>query len=299
MKGEARAGSMSRPWADPRAGDDTMKDDGRAGTGAATGVSAVLVSLAGWSLIAVLVASWNDLLPGSWFLQGLVEPHAERRARQRALHTVERVHEFVRENAQVPEDAIVFFGSSTIERFPLERLFPGKPCINRGIADASDATLARVLDDCLPRARLGGLVLYAGSVDFREAERAADPAGCVDSGLHEAIDRAAFGVPQVWIGILPEREMSPARVAALAELNAANASLADQRSHPIRGVPARPTAFVRVDRPPITTAGGTSRAGSLAEEFSADGLHLDEGGYRHLAAWIETEGGEVGRLLAP
>jgi lysophospholipase L1-like esterase len=86
------------------------------------------------------------------------------------------------------------------------------------------------------------------------------------------------------IGVLPARRMSTAEVEALAHLNASLREQAHRREIP----------FIDVSRAPIT-----SPSGSLAEEQSADDLHLDRRGYETLARWILADGGEIGRRLSP
>jgi hypothetical protein len=51
-------------------------------------------------------------------------------------------------------------------------------------------------------------------------------------------------------------------------------------------------AFVSIDRAPLIT-----EEGDLAYSHSADELHLNDLGYRQLAAWILEDGGAVGTLL--
>jgi lysophospholipase L1-like esterase len=243
--------------------------------------------------IAALAAAWVDALPGGYYLHGLAEPHRERAAREYFVHAADRLNAFVRENdegAKDAEGAIVFVGSSTIERFPLDRCFPGKHCLNRGIRSESAKLLLRFLEPRLPLARPAGIVVYTGSIDWRdlrahgsgadaETETAARVVAVLDA-LKERLPR----VPIALIGVLPDRGTDAGAALRLKELNGLLA----------RDARARGIAFVDAARPPIAAP-----SGALAREMSADDVHLDDDGYRTLAQWIIAEGGDAGRLLAP
>jgi lysophospholipase L1-like esterase len=243
----------------------------------------------GWAAIVCLALAWNDRLPGGYFLRRLVEPNSARDERALAEHAAQRLSRFARENASAPQDAIVFIGSSTIERFPLEECFPGKPCLNRGILSASAPLLERFLDTLLPSAPVAGIVLYTGSIDLREPGRSADTSqvDTVVTRVRSLLDRLAEKLPQTpiaLIGVLPARRMVAGEVAALELLDERLSQLARERG----------IAFVVTARAPLS-----SPEGALAEELSADDLHLNERGYRALSAWILSDGGEVGRRLRP
>jgi lysophospholipase L1-like esterase len=257
------------------------------------------LAVIGFLAIAALAAAWRDVLPGSYFLHGLAEPHAERAARAYIEHAAERLNAFVRENDEAPRDSIVFIGSSTIERFALERFFPGKPCLNRGIRSESATLLLRFLEPRLPLARPAGIVVYTGSIDWRElrarggerAEGFAVTGGASEieaaarvRAVLDALQKRLPGVPIALIGVLPDRGTDSDAAARLMQLDDALANDAKKRG----------IAFVDVARPPITTP-----SGALARELSSDDVHLDDEGYRTLARWIIADAGDVGRLLAP
>jgi lysophospholipase L1-like esterase len=245
--------------------------------------------IAGLASIAVLALAWCDLLPGGYFLRRLVDANSARSQRELALHAAERLRAFANENEHVAPGAIVFIGSSTIERFPLAECFPGKPCVNRGILSASAPMLEHFADVLAPKTARGGIVVYAGSIDLREPGDSADAAHAdsVAAQVMSLVDELRAGradVPLAMIGVLPARRMSTAEVEALAHLNASLREQAHRREIP----------FIDVSRAPIT-----SPSGSLAEEQSADDLHLDRRGYETLARWILADGGEIGRRLSP
>ncbi len=229
---------------------------------------------------ACLALAWTDVLPGGWRLRGLVEPHAEREAQERALHMAARLRAFAAE--AVPEGAIVFLGSSTIERFPLERLFPGRRCVNRGISGARADEIVAHLDRVLPAARPAAVVLYAAGPD-----RLATP---LDTGrvlsaadrLIGAVHSALPGVPVLVLGLLPSTRTRGAEARALERIDAGLADLALRRGY----------AHLRLCDPPLADAGG-----ALVESLSSDGIHLSEAGYDLLAGRLRALAGPVGDLL--
>ncbi len=234
--------------------------------------------------IAALGLAWIDVLPGGWTLRGWVKPHAERRAEAQALYSAERLALFEETNRTAEAGSIVFLGSSTIERFPLATLFPGKPCLDRGIGDETATELLARVPASLPDTRPAGVVLYAASLDFRREVQAPDTVARRVAKIVRAIHGHWAGTPIALIGILPERDMPPEMVARLAATNLELASLAEQFE----------LAFVSTARPPITT-----ETGSLNPACAADHLHLTPAGYEPLARWLQEDGGKVGALLRP
>ncbi|MEZ6014622.1 MAG: GDSL-type esterase/lipase family protein [Planctomycetota bacterium] len=215
-----------------------------------------------------LALAWHDVLPGGWTLRGLVRPHAEREAEARAAHRSLRLAEFERE-ALAPS-AVVFLGSSTIERFPLAEAFPGATTLNRGIGDEPLAQLIERIPRALPEAPRAWVV-YAGSVDVRRLARPADAVARDAALLLDALAERAPSAPVVWLGVLPDRTMAPDVASRVAALNAALEAL----------VTARGGVFVDTHRPPLVNA-----AGALPIAASVDELHLSEAGYAALARWL-------------
>ena len=240
---------------------------------------ALAVALLGVMLYAG--AAWLDLAPGGWTLRSLfVDPRAEAAAEYRE-HRDARLAGFRRE--RVPPGAVVFLGSSTIERFPLESCFPGRPVLNRGIAQEPFAELQSRWRESVP-ADAAALVLYTASVDLREARA---PLERIDAGLRELLAALRRERPQTalcLLGLLPEREMSADRKAELARWDERLARRANEMD----------ASFVATARAPLAAADG-----GLAEAFSSDRLHLNAEGYLVLSRWILAEGGRAGELLAP
>lgn len=179
--------------------------------------------------------------------------------------------------------AILFIGSSTIDRFPLADAFPLALCVNLGQGNEDAVRLRERLKTALPSVPPAGIVLYAGSADLRF-----DP-GLSAVAIRERVApiladlRSKYGNrPIAMLQVLAAREQTPDERAALAAVNAQLASLAgDHRC-----------AFVKTNRAPLV-----DRRGDLVESMSTDRHHLNADGYRVLARWIIEDGGEVGRLL--
>ena len=249
------------------------------------GVTRARLAVAAAVLGAVLfAAAWNDRLPGGWRLRALfVDPAAQARGAY-ASHRAERLGQFASENATAAPGAVVFLGSSTIERFPLERCFPRAPALDRGIASEPLDDLAARLEASLPDAALGGMVVYAASPDFRRDPSRPEQLARRAGALLDTLERLRPGVPLCVLGLLPERNMAAEDVGRLERFDAGLA----------REAAARGATFVRTARAPLADGNG-----ALEESFSCDRLHLSSDGYTVLARWILEAGGPVGRALAP
>ncbi|MCY3003428.1 MAG: GDSL-type esterase/lipase family protein [Planctomycetota bacterium] len=227
----------------------------------------------------VLAGAWLDLLPGGWTLRRLAgrDEAAERYLARRN----ERLATFAGERAA--PGAVVFLGSSTIERFPLVERFPGAPALNRGIGDELLEELDERLEASVP-ADAAAVVLYAGSVEFRE--RPPGNAAAIVRELGAFVARLRELRPQATVlvlGILPERAMPPERVTELRELNRQLAARARELG----------ASFLTTDFAPLALPDG-----SLAELFSSDRLHLNADGYTELARAIGTPPSPLAGLLA-
>lgn len=216
---------------------------------------------------AWLAAAWLDLVPGGWRLRRLVGHDEGAAAYRRARE--QRLADFAAQTC--PPGALVFLGSSTVERFDLARWFPLTPTLNRGIGNEPIEDLeARALSSIPADAQ--ALVLYAGSIDFRRT--ASDQVDVIADRIDRLLGRLVAersSCELVVLGILPERAMTPERVAALARLNA----------HLSEHARARGALFVEAARAPLALD-----SGALSEGFSCDSLHLSDEGYAVLAGWI-------------
>jgi lysophospholipase L1-like esterase len=201
------------------------------------------------------------------------------------LCNVPRLVGYVREARRAPSGTVVFVGSSSVVRFPLEQLFPGAPALNRGLHAERLADTMRRLRWTLPVARPSGVIVWAGADDLRAL--AADPLVIVErlARLLDAIDVQLPGVSITLLGALPWCDQTATALDRLRRLNEGLRALAF----------ARGIAFVGVDRPPLTNAGG----GLAPELADRDRKHLGFAGYEQLARWIVEEGGEAAAALAP
>ncbi len=195
-----------------------------------------------------------------------------------------RIEGFAAEAGRVPEGAVVFLGSSTIEGFPFARLLSGAPCLNRGVGGDTTLGLLRRLDASLPVARPSGIVIYSGANDLRGFHLPPAEITRAMASVLDAIAARFSGVPVALVGTMPVCDPSPGDMEGLRASNEGLRALAA----------ARGAAFVRTDRPPLADADGR-----LVRSMSVDGEHLVDAGYEVLARWILEDGGEAtGRLHA-
>ena len=242
-----------------------------------------LLALGAMALGAALFGlAWNDVLPGGWTLRGWVEPHAEREARARLEHSQERLALFAGQNGDIAAGSVVFAGSSTMERFPLEELFPGAPTLDRGIGDESCIDFLERIEASRPTEPAAAWVLYLGSLDFRRLNSAPEQVVARAARAVEAIRGERSELPLALIGILPEQGMSRSMVERLAQTNAGLAEMCTRAN----------VTFVDTARSPITGPDG-----SLNSDYSADGLHLNRRGYGILAGWITEASPGLVKLL--
>lgn len=230
-----------------------------------------LLGLLGGAALVVGLA-WVDVLPGGWRLRTMFVPQAVQDIRRRAAHRAERLAVFEAEPTPDPGGTL-FIGSSTIERFPLDRLLQESKPINRGIGDEDLAGLeARALKTAR-RTRPRTVVLYAGSVNVRRAvddgswtepEEIVKRAEALAGSLLELDSVASV----VLLGILPEQKSGATLKARLNETNAGLSRL----------VEAPGIHFLVTARPELV-----DQEGNLRPEIAADRLHLNIRGYEVLA----------------
>ena len=236
------------------------------------------------AVLAVLAAlAWFDVLPGGYRLRGWVEDHAVRRARLQREASQARLALFAAENPRAPEGAVVFLGSSTIERFPLDELFPGAACLDRGIGNESAAECLARLPQSLPAAAPAGFVLYLASIEFRRLGLAPEQVAARALAVVDALRQRYPDRPMALIGLLSQRTADDDFAARWRAANRALEAAARSRG----------LAWIDVDRAPLT-----SSAGALSESHSVDDLHLNAAGYAVLAGWLRAEGGALCELLS-
>lgn len=230
-----------------------------------------------------LVLSWNDVLPGGWNLRGLLLGKNGHSSWVRGRHAAQRLELFSAERETVPAGGIVFLGSSTVERFPLATIFPGRPCLNRGINGDTVSELASRLDESLPAGEPAALLVAIGGNDLRREQQSAAVVGERAAALMDDLARRCPGVPITWIGLFGEREASARELGETRLFNAVT-----RRAAETRGID-----FLSIQRAPLVDLDGR-----LQGQLAADRYHLNEDGYRLLGEWIIGAGGTVGHLLS-
>lgn len=242
-----------------------------------------LFALAGLAGAVALPLSWHDWLPGGYRLRTQFVPDTVRSLQQTELHALHRLEEFAQANRGTPFDATLFLGSSTVERFPLQDSFPGKPCLNRGINNADLDLLQRVLEKTVPRQRLRAAVLYVGSPDLQ----AGKPIAEILLGVRQLVQRLRLihgtNMPITLIGVMPARETSTETAEQLRLLDRGMMELTRDLG----------LSYVPTLRAPLVD--GDLR---LNAAISVDDRHLSPAGYSILARWLVEDGGEAGRGLA-
>lgn len=244
----------------------------------------LLVTLSLAVLALLLALSWNDILPGSWRLQGWVLGIEGRDNRERLQHAAQRRDLFRSEREQVDPGAVVFLGSSTIERFPLDQIFPGKHCLNRGINGDSARDLLERLPESLPQTEPAGFVLAIGGNDLRRLHMSAESAAESATQLMDELRKRYPMTPIIWLGLFGESQVSGDELGQVQDYNRLAREAAAARS--ISFVPAQREELVDAD-------------GRLRLSHAADRYHLNLAGYLLLGQWIADNGGTLGALLRP
>ncbi len=196
----------------------------------------------------------------------------------RWLPQVEAFEARDREQPPAP-GAILFVGSSSIERWDLSGSFPDWPTLNRGIGGTDVSTVVHYAQRLITPYEPKVVVLYAGDNDLsrgKSPEQVAEDFSALAAILRERLPQSTL----VYIGIKP----SLARWGLIEQVRSANALIqqvcdADERLF-----------FVDVDAA-MLNAEGTPRP----ELFVEDGLHLSAEGY---ALWNELATPVIAEALA-
>ena len=236
--------------------------------------------------IVVIGLWWIDVVPGWWDLKHAGEDIEQIDAERRAKHREARLATFAVD--KVKPGSVLFLGSSTIERMPFSFLFPDAPTVNRGVGDEPSRLLHDRLGSSTEEATwptVAGVVLYAGAIDrLREGASAELIADRVDAILADVLDLAPEA-EVLLLGLLPQRDMTPAGAADLTATNAALLAVTQGRDR---------VTFLDCNRAPLRTP-----MGALATAYSVDRLHLNGDGYQVLSQWIRKENPALSALLFP
>jgi lysophospholipase L1-like esterase len=246
---------------------------------------AITSSILGIGVVFLTLAlSWHDLLPGGWRLRGLVLGPEARASWTRVHHAQERLELFVANRNHAAAGSVLFLGSSTIERFPFDVVFPGKPCVGRGINGDTVLELSARLEMSVPSARPAGILVAIGGNDLRRLGLGPGRVAQDAAELMDELGRRYPQVPVTFVGLFGETEVSAEALRDTREYNLALQSAAESRG----------IGFLSTLREPLVDS-----KGRLVKGLSADRYHLNDLGYQQLGLWILADGGEVGRLLQP
>jgi len=226
-----------------------------------------------WSAIALVVSSLSMCIIAAPAAGPQTQPAADKWAR----HYYDRVEQFKRENAAARN--IVMVGSSHIEGFDAARLLPGRRVVNRGIGSdrigLTDRGVLHRLDSSVFDCNPGFIILENGVNDLGELWRNGTPSvDEIDACYRKVVERIRTrmpDVPLVIVGLFPTRDRFAPLTPHILEFNKRLEKIAADQKCP----------FMDVFKP---LADGHNL---LRKEFSRDGLHLNEAGYRLWAGLIE------------
>lgn len=194
-----------------------------------------------------------------------------------AKHYHDRVELFKKENAAAKN--IVMVGSSHIEGFDAARLLPGRRVLNRGIASdrigLTDRGILHRLDSSVFDCNPGFIILENGVNDLGELQRNGTPTieeidACYRKVVKTIRDRLP-DVPLVIVGLFPTRDRFDQLTPGIREFNKRLAKIAADHN----------CSFMDVFKPLA------DEQNLLRKEYSRDGLHLNEAGYKVWAKMIE------------
>lgn len=177
-----------------------------------------------------------------------------------------------RKNA-IPQNHILFIGSSSIRMWMTADWFPGLPVVNRGFGGAHISDLLHYKKDILIKyGRPDAIVFYCGGNDVasgKTPERVIDDFNEFWSGVQNQFP----GTPLIYIPVKP----CPSRWNIWAEEKQVNKE--------IRRLCRNDSLLYYADTAEPMLATGTPPADSL---FIKDGLHLNENGYRMWTAVVDS-----------
>ena len=179
----------------------------------------------------------------------------------------------------IPEDGIVFIGSSSINYWRTAEAFPGLPVINRGFGGSQASDAVHWVHEGVLKYDPAVVVYYEGDNDTSVAGKKADQ---VFEDMHEfvhAVHSSGSDAQILFLSIKP----APARMDAWPEAQRANAMLkAFAEEHD--GI-----HYADVGSDLLNSAGQP-----IPEFFVADGIHMTPSGYH---VWNSIVGSALGRIL--
>jgi lysophospholipase L1-like esterase len=179
------------------------------------------------------------------------------------LKYIQEFEDWDRENSY-PDDAILFVGSSSINRWKTAEAFPGKKVINRGFGGAVTADVLFFYDSVIKKYSPSTVVIFVGSNDI--ARRTS--VDLVVKDLTALIEKIHQDLPKTKIIYLPISP-TPLRERFWGEMSSVNqkiAELAKTNKHLL---------YVDTATPLMDDKGKPIKA-----YFVLDGLHLNDSGYK-------------------
>ena len=226
-----------------------------------------------WLAVAATAISLSIVVIASWAADPQTQPADDKWAK----HYYDRVEQFKRENAAAKN--IVMVGSSHIEGFDAGKLLPGRRVVNRGIGSdrigITDRGVLHRLDSSVFDCNPGFIILENGVNDLGELWRNGTPSIAeIEACYRKVLERIRTrlpDVPLVIVGLFPTRDRFAPLVPSIQEFNKRLAKIAADHECP----------FMDVFKPLV------DEQNLLRKEYSRDGLHLNEAGYRVWAKMIE------------
>lgn len=228
---------------------------------------------AAYAVLIVGAAGLGPLAAGQQTGDAASQPSTDKWAQ----HYYDRVAKFEEENA--PRHNVVLLGSSHVEGFDAALLAPRWRVINRGIASdrigIGERGVLRRLDCSLFNCDPSVIVLENGVNDLGELWRHGTPSmEEIEKCYREVVQKIRTRLPQVPLiiaDLFPTRERYADLVPLIAEFNTRLKQIA------------RDFDCVLVEAYPSLA----DSKGLLREEYSRDGLHLTEAGYRVWAKLLD------------
>lgn len=192
-------------------------------------------------------------------------------------HYYDRIARFRQDNAAARN--IVMVGSSHIEGFDAARYLPGRRIVNRGISadriGIDERGILHRLDSSVFDCNPGFVILENGANDLGELWRHGTPSiDEIDACYRKVVKQIRTrlpDVPLVIVGLFPTRDRFAGLVPLIVEFNWRLEKIAADFGCP----------FMEVYKP------FADEDGLLRSEYSRDGLHLNDAGYRLWAELIE------------
>lgn len=194
-----------------------------------------------------------------------------------AKHYHDRVEQFKRENLAARN--IVMVGSSHVEGFKADKLLPGRRVVNRGIGSdrigIDERGILHRLDSSVFDCNPGLVILENGVNDLGELWRNGRPSiNEIDATYREVVHRIQRRLPEVplvIVGLFPTRDRFAGLKPLILEFNQRLRKIAADFGCPFMDAYA-----------PFADGEGL-----LRQDYSRDGLHLNEAGYRLWAKMID------------